>query len=287
MRNIFLVIALLINTLPAETIINANPDIIASGLEQGRTTTLLVGDKITYKGITISGLIHIRNEERYNEGLFPNHNWRGVISLRYSSKYLFEKLPFILTTGFEHESAHPTMGIMGDESSYYYMIYDGNYRRYMLNSVLLSLGKNFTGNNNNLLLLLEYHLYFYSKNSPELLNMATTTGNSFNFGIEYRREFKKFYLFSSVFNRVILKSKAKANGEVYTSLTNKEYINYPIINSLNTVKIKVGISLNLKKINRELDIYSSYLNGNIYGFVDSRESRDVFTILGIVIKRDN
>lgn len=269
----------------SEISLKSDPDIVSSGFEYNKTIALMLGEKILFKGISVSGLIHVRNEERFNKGVFPNHNWRGVITLSYSADSLFKSLPFLINVGYKHESAHPTMGICCEENNYLHKIYDGSYRRYLLNSIDLRLGKHLTKKLVNVLINFEYHFYFYSKNTPELSGMQDALSHGLSGGVELQFKLKDNHIFVSFFDRIIFEGSKIANGNVYVNLSDNSPIDYPVINKVNTLKSKIGMSLDLKRIKRRLNIYSSFLYGNSFGFIDSREKRNVFTFLGIEVTR--
>jgi len=72
-----------------------------------------VGDQLRFSRFSLRAFIEARNEQRFNQSLLPNHNWRGFVA---TSLYLpaisFKKHTIVLPQiGIEHESAHPTMGI--------------------------------------------------------------------------------------------------------------------------------------------------------------------------------
>ena len=120
----------------AERFALADPDLAATGVSLGRELSIRIGDHLETRWLQAGGLFEARNESRFNQGLLPNHNWRGFLYVHaVADLNTFAHLPFVLYAGFEHESAHPTMGIERPTAVSYEMIYDGTYRRFMLNSI--------------------------------------------------------------------------------------------------------------------------------------------------------
>ncbi|MCX7727291.1 MAG: hypothetical protein N2053_10640, partial [Chitinispirillaceae bacterium] len=245
------------------------------------TLSIKVGDILLLKGVKIGGFVELRNEKRFNIGLFPNHNWRGFISAHtyYPLVDIIQTVVFAFS-GIEHESAHATMGIVEHTTNPFEMIYDHTYRKMCLNSIYSGIGLRMFDEIQNFNLRSSINFYFLSKNTPELSNSELTNTIGFSGGMNYRYLFKKnINLFISFYERLILKSKAKREGSVYIVNENgvsTVNISYPVINTVNTFSVTFGITMPFFISRKNVDIYFKYLFGNIYGYVDSREKRHIF-----------
>jgi hypothetical protein len=259
--------------------VKADPDDINSGIEYNGTAQVKIGDYFQFKYFTAGGFAEIRNEKRFNNKILPNHNWRGYLCAygHYYTTNKPEKSVGIML-GFEHESAHPTMGIKEQTSNPYNMIYDDSYRTMALNSVICRYSRVSVLNQSVIRFMADYQFYFLSKNTPELSGDELTTGNGICGGIEYVRTFTgKLSGYASLFDRYILGGKKTITGQIYVNDTSgvivQTTMDYPIMNALNSLSMKVGVMYTFEKINRSIDIYYGMLYGNIFGFVDSRDER--------------
>ncbi len=281
-----LIIIYSLNASAADTVLS-DPDHISTGLEYRGVTDIRVGDKFGPDIFTFGGMAEIRNESRFNQGLLPNHNWRGFVFIN-SSYSLSENEEFLkLTCGFEHESAHPTMGLNDGNDKAYDKIYDGTYRNINMNSLLLRLSST-SGSKYSLTFTGDMQFYFKSRNTPELPVNDLTWSEGISGGFEFKYPLRgDTDLFISGFDRYIFQSRKKINGNIYyDSAAGVETRNesYPLINSVNTLSAKTGFIFSNLIDNRKVSIYLGILYGNIYGFVDSREKRTVYS-LGIEIFR--
>lgn len=263
----------------ASPTLTADPDHIASGLEFGGTTSIQIGDCLPYRNFRIGGMLAARNEERFTEIVLPNHNWRGIGCISYQrSLGDTTNPPWLLSVALKHESAHPTMGIEEPTRKACEMVYDGQYRRFILNS--LSLRGRYCilkSRRTELKVAGQYNLLFLSKNTPELLNQDLGLGNGFSGGIEYAHPvLDSANLYISIFDRIILEGSRLASGAVFfgdDANLSLNTVDYPIINSVNTLAVEAGIALRPKSIKRSIRIFTRFVHGNIYGFVDSRDKR--------------
>jgi hypothetical protein len=263
----------------ATTEIQANPDYLSSGISW--TTEgipgIKIGDVLRFHYFSVGGMFEVRNEKRFNQNILPNHSWRGVGAIRIPLPILRPEVSHLsFTADISHESAHPTMGIQEPTGKAYELIYDGVYRRMMLNSAGISSTFFCSNPGNRFFAGLRYNFYFYSKNTPELAGSRLGLSNGFSLGAENHFLFKKnMNLYVSVFDRIILKSNTTDFGWVHegndNTLSTVER-NYPVINQVNTIVFKTGIVISYRGI-CDLDPYFRLLYGNPYGFIDSRDNR--------------
>lgn len=268
------VLLLLIVSVSAENTAKADPDYTFTGFEYAGATVVKLGDYVRLKFLETGGFIEVRDEKHFNTKFAPNHNWRGFFFLHgaFATTDNPNKKIF-LNIGYEHESAHPTMGIQKETTDPYIKLYDGQYRVIDLNSILLRYNRIQLLNQNTFSVKFDYQFYFYTKNTPELTKSTRSISNGLSLGLEYNRavnDYLNFYI--SAFDRYIFKGKEKASGDIFIG-NDTLYKAYPIINEVNTITGKTGVALNLDKIKRRIEIYFSVLYGNIFGFVDSREKR--------------
>lgn len=272
--NTIIALLLVSSILHAENSTKADPDYTFTGFEYAGATVVKLGDFVKFKYLKAGGFIEVRDEKYFNTKFAPNHNWRGFFFLH--SKITTKDNPdkkIFLNIGYEHESAHPTMGIKKSTTDPYIKLYDGQYRVVDLNSLLIRYNRMHFLNQNILSLKFDYQFYFYSKNTPELKNKTRSVSNGLSLGLEYTRtinDYLNFYI--ATFDRYIFKGRKKITGDIYKG-NDTLHIAYPIINEVNTISAKTGLALNLSKIKRQVEVYCSILYGNIFGFVDSREKR--------------
>ncbi|MBN1575049.1 MAG: hypothetical protein JW913_00750 [Chitinispirillaceae bacterium] len=260
--------------------IPADPNCIASGFEYGGTLQLKAGDRLTIGWLDIGGFIETRNDPCFNQGLLPNHNWRGVLAGHFSYPLIREMQSSLsLFTGLEHESSHATMGIVESISDPYGMIYDRRYRRSMLNALPVGAELVMYDQVNRLVLRGSGAWYFFSKNTPELPGLETGNSGGVTLGGSYCYLFGKLVsCFVSVHERFIFSGTAERTGDIYIAGDNGSVVerrDYPVINRINTVTVRGGISLPLFESRRLLDVYVRYLYGHCYGYVDSRKKLSI------------
>jgi len=259
----------------------SDPDHISTGIEYRGTPQARIGDTLSYNYFSFGGMAEIRNEERFNQGALPNHNWRGFVFLYFNQPLADEENKLVLTAGFEHESSHPTMGFNDGNDTAYEKIYDGTYRNTNMNSFLLRLCSTL-GTGYSLALSGDAQFYFCSRNTPELPENDLTWSEGFSGGFEFRYPISgNTDFFISGFDRYIFQSLKKVKGNIYHDTdsgveTRRE--EYPVINNTNTVSARTGLIFNDLIPGRKVSIYCGILYGNIYGFVDSREKQTVYSI---------
>jgi len=263
----------------AETVLS-DPDHISTGFEYRGSPNIKLGDTFGYGGFTFGGMADIRNESRFNQGILPNHNWRGFVFAYYDRSLTDDKDLLNLTTGFEHESAHPTMGFNDGNDQAYDKVYDSTYRNINMNSLLLRLSSR-SGSGYALTLSGDAQFYFSSRNTPELPVNELTWSEGISGGFEFKYPLSnsaEFYV--SGFDRYIFQSRYKTKGNIYydtSSGVETRLENYPVINNTNTVSAKTGFIFSNLIDKRKVSIYCGILYGNIFGFVDSREKRTVYS----------
>jgi len=266
---------------PCLSAVMADPDHISTGIGFTGTPSVRVGDALTGSIFSGGGMIEVRNEERFNQGLLPNHNWRGFAFVY--ADYVFPAWQMGttgITAGFEHESAHPTMGLNESASDEYEKVYDGTYRNINLNSFLLrvthTVGSSFRVN-----LCADFQFYFLSRNTPELPwgNLGWSEGLSG--GVEIFipcSEGVECYL--SVFDRYIFRGPVEERGYLWEDqggvLVQVER-DYPRMNSVNTVAVRAGVCFKGLVPCGTVSIYLGLLHGNIFGLTDSREVRTIYS----------
>jgi|GEM_PF-1044211 len=275
MLRFFLVILLLWPfTICAENAVHADPDNVFTGFEYAGASAVKLGDCLFLKLLQTGGFIEVRDETHFNTKIAPTHNWRGYFFLYANiiTRNSPEKITG-LNIGYEHESAHPTMGIKRETNDPYIKIYDSQYRSIDLNSLLVRYNRKHLWEQNTVSLKLDYQFHFYSKNTPEIVDSSRAMSNGISLGIEYSRSVKEYLtVYVSVFDRYIFKGKKHDADYLYKGM-DTVYTSYPIINEVNTISGKTGLLFDLKKLNRYFEIYFSTLYGNIFGFVDSREKQ--------------
>jgi hypothetical protein len=204
-------------------------------------------------------MIVIRNEARFNQGFLPNHNWRGFVHAGYriAPSVLTKREPAFVAA-LEHESAHPTMGIEEPPRTCYDAVYDGSYRRYLLNSLLIRVGKSWTLRHLVAMAKVDYQFYFYSKNTPEPASLDAGQSNGVSPGAEVRVPVRRTYAFVSVFDRYIARGRTTDVGEVHIvgrSGIMAQRQTWPIMAEMNTVVVKAGYAMPLVKLRRTLSVY--------------------------------
>ncbi len=267
--------------LNASQTVLSDPDHISTGIEYRDVTDVKLGDMFRFDYLSFGAMAEIRNESRFNQKILPNHNWRAFTFIYLEDFIDFNKGMLGLTTGFEHESAHPTMGLNEGNDTAYDKIYDGTYRNINLNSFLLRLcGR--TDKEKSVTFNLDTQFYFYSRNTPELPVNKLTWSEGISGGIDFKFNLHRDTdFFISLYDRYIFRSRKNVYGNIYynsPSGVETHYVEYPVINQINTISIKTGLIFNDLIIDRKLLIYSGFLYGNIFGFVDSREKRTVYSI---------
>lgn len=273
-KTTLVIILLVCGILFAENSVKADPDYTFTGFEYARITIVKIGDYLNLKYLQSGGFIEVRDEECFNYKLIPNHNWRGYFFLY--SNIITKNNPekkVLLNIGYEHESAHPTMGIKKSTTNPYEKIYDDQYRNINLNSLLLRYNRISFFGQNTFSIKFDYQFYFSSNNTPELTGNPYTISHGLSLGMEYTRRINELIdIYISAFDRYIFKGRKDCKDNIYKgdSVVN---ISYPIINEVNTVTAKTGLLFNMNKIKRQAEVYFSILYGNIFGFVDSRDKR--------------
>ena len=188
----------------------------------------------------------------------------------------------VLAVGLDHESAHPTMGITIATDNPYYMIYDGSYRTMSMNSAFLRYRKRFFIDRFSPCIFVDGHGYFYSKNTPELSGRTFGEGLGISGGTEFVLAVSDgIGIYVSLYGRKIFGILKNANGSEYIDSLGTAVLtgaNETPVQGVETLAADAGVSFMIKPISRYLIVHGGYLWGNIFGFVDSREKRNVFDI---------
>ena len=280
-----LICSFFIIRLNAIDFIKSDPDFQYLGLSFWNFTEIHIGQKIEFKFIQLGVLIEIRNNPRFNQKFFPNHNWRGFGYLYYHNSHTLKKVKLNYAIGYEHESAHASMGIREATTKAHESIYDGGFRNVNLNSVNLSLSISITNKKLTVYPKIDYQFYFLSRNTPELSgsdDLAFSHGISFGMDLDFIMK-GRWGFFLSIFDRVIFEGSKKINGLIYMDTDSgvvQVPLDYPVINEVNTVEAKIGIQYLMPKLKKNITVSFSYLYGNPFGFFDSRfkNSKYVFSI---------
>lgn len=262
--------------------LRADPDFIATGVEFRGVPAVKIGDDIMFGRFSLGGMVEVRNEERFNQGALPNHNWRGFFSASYVLPVFSRGIHSgAIDTGFEHESAHPTSGLYEPATDPYQMIYDGTYRNINMNSILLRYCHTIR---DSYMLKFTIHprLYFLSRNTPELPYTDYGWSGGVSCGAEYSLPLSGSWdVFLSVFDRYIFRGSAESRRDVYFGKDGEivsRNVLYPVINDTNTASVKSGVTYHGDGGGVEVSVYGSFIYGNIYGFVDSRDRRTQYAI---------
>jgi hypothetical protein len=263
----------------AQTAIMANPDYFSSGISWTTEGVpgIKIGDILRFHYFDIGAMFEARNEKRFNQEIFPNHNWRctGRIEIPFSlrppgsSHFSFNAL-------ISHESAHPTMGIREPTQKAFELIYDDVYRRMILNSIGVAGRFSCSCPHNHFSAGLGCYFYFLSKNTPELAGSKLGLSNGLSIGAENRYAFNRSLdFFVSIYDRIIFRSSDSDSGLLhegnYNNLTNVGH-KYPVMTQVNTIVLKAGLVISCKE-HMEIVPYCRLLYGNSYGFIDSRDNR--------------
>lgn len=266
--------------------VSADPNIVGCGIEYHSTLQVKAGEVLDISCLTIGGFIESRNEARFNQGLLPNHNWRGYFLVTSALPLIRQmQLSLNVVTALEHESAHATMGIVEPTNKPYEMIYDHTYRKHTLNGVKVGPKFRMFDERNSLLTSASFDVYALSKNTPELPGLKTAASAGFSCGGVYRYCFAGYTsAFLSVYERYIARS-ATTISAVQEGALYKNTVAYPVISSVSTFTLCAGVATPLFRSRHLLEIYARWLRGNIYGYVDSRDTRDVFAIGTVLTSR--
>lgn len=268
----------------AETALS-DPDHISTGFEYSGISQVKLGDSIGYGNFLSGGMADIRNESRFNEEAIPNHCWRGFLFLYYSSPMDYDKTIFKFTSGFEHESAHPTGGLIDRSGKAYDRIYDGAYRNINMNSFMMRISRR-SGTGYEITYSGDMQFYFHSRNTPELPVNELTSSEGISGSVEFRYPVSEnTVFFISAFDRYILQGRKKISADIYCDTDSgvvTQFRKYPVINNINTFSLKGGMVLGNIIPERKISLYCGFLYGNISGFTDSRENRTVYS-LGVEI----
>ena len=257
--------------------VRADPDYVGTGFEFRGVPAVKIGDTALFGPLSLGGMVEVRNEKMFNQGALPNHNWRGFVFVYYGCQVTGSgSSSGVVTAGLEHESAHPAMGLNEPSGDPYQMIYDGTYRNINMNSFLLRYCHTLR-DSYMLRFTWDFQLYVISRNTPELPNTDSGWSEGLSAGAEFSYPLAGGCdFFVSVFDRYIFSSRSESRGDVYYSgeeVPVQRNILYPVINSVNTVSFKTGITFHETGSGAEISLYCSVLYGNIYGFVDSRDKR--------------
>lgn len=278
-----LLLCVLLNNLYGDNTVYSDPDYIRTMMEwtSEAVPVISIGDDIEYRRFLIGGMVEVRNERRFNQEIFPNHNWRGIGKFQaLLLKHQRKDWQFSIYSDLRHESAHPTMGIVENTVKACEMIYDHNYRRMILNA--LSVGSSIIRSKAKDLFTFQgyFHFFFLSKNTPELTGSKLGEGFGISAGSQWQHTINNapldFYI--SLYGRHIFNSKKRAQGKLYSgegSELIETVVLYPVIHHVNTISIQSGLLHQFGKKGRKAGVFLKYLYGNPFGFIDSRDKRSI------------
>lgn len=256
----------------------ADPQHIGSSLAYSGTMSAKLGDYLYYQGFYIGGFLEARNEKRFSNVFLPNHNWRGYGLIGYEHDVISTSRQSVnLAISYEHESAHPTMGMNDATDEVYQKIYDDRYRNINLNSLML--GARYILVDPSIQFKIDYHFYFLSRNTPELPAFDLTFSHGIDLGLEYTKKFtENDSIYLSSFYGIVFTGPKEITDDIYTNneQTGKPAItriSYPVINYTYTISLQSGYRHFVLTSNHYINVYVRILYGNIYGFVDSRDKR--------------
>lgn len=267
----------------AEDTILAAPNHVSTTFFYDSAYRARVGHMIDFKYFEVAGLISVQNTPEFSQSVLPYHSWKGMIMVqkRFTIRAdapadpqnrIPRKVDLLL--GFEHESAHGTMGIAEYTHDPHHWIYDGNWRPISLNSFQLGLETQRQSNGRSLIGKAAYHFYVQSKNQPELLEYGVTEGHGLRLGLQFEQTLADdFNFYVSLHHQRIAQANAKLPGFVYVEGTwgvrsNRQ--EYPILNDTVTTVVQFGFAFTNLVRNHQLGIYTELLVGHPDGFVDSR-----------------
>lgn len=282
---VFISVLVFLGLAYCRNILYADPDFIRSAIAAAseKTPQLNIGQHVCWKRICLGGMVEIRNESRFNQKIFPNHNWRGTAIIDYlilSHETATKQVNSYLN--LFHESAHPTMGIFEETENAYELIYDHKYRTMVLNSINWAASYRQDLLSGLFLTQIGVNIYLLSKNTPELTGKKLTHGYGFNGGFQWEYPFlKKNRIYLSFFNRVIFKGKVKSEGNIYFGSGKhlaEKTVKYPVINKTYTLSLKSGVNRLIGSTDMKLGIFTHFIYGNPYGFIDSRDKRSVLRV---------
>ncbi len=228
--------------------------------------------------IGVGGMVEVQNEPRFHQGALPNHRWRGVARLGGEIPLLrTEVRSWSLPIEVRHESSHATMGIEESTINPYQMIFDGNYRNTNRNALVVgnafSWHSTWSGR-----VQLEGIKYVMSRNTPEASNTALTHAWGVAMGMETRLPIGNWAILASAWFRQEYAGAANALTRVYYATSNgleNLSVSYPIFASTHT--ILAALAIEMPWFEHKVSLYGQILQGNLGGFVDSRDSRKVLS----------
>jgi hypothetical protein len=80
---------------------------------------------------------------------------------------------------------------------------------------------------------------------------------------------------------MIFKGKVKSEGNIYFGSGKhlaEKTLKYPVINKTYTISLKAGVNRLIGSTDMNLGIFTHFIYGNPYGFIDSRDKRSVLRV---------
>jgi hypothetical protein len=256
--------------------IRADIDAIDSRVQWSGVPSLKLGEQWSVQDFRCGGMIEVRNDPRFNQGILPNHNWRGYALVGFEEPiWQMNSVHLKLPLEFHHESAHATMGIQETTVSAFEKIYDGQYRN--VNRNVFGTGLNTQlGEKSHLNIEVRYLRYWKSRNTPEATNSLLSNGHGFSLGGTWSRPvFRKSLsdgrLSLSSFIRKEFEGEQRYSTQLYSGDT-VETTYYAVLQRTYTISAMLSLDAPLKQSKQRIGVFIQALRGNAGGFQDSREN---------------
>lgn len=228
-----------------------------------------VGQDFWWQNFWLAGMVDLQNEPDFNQGFFPNHNWKGYASTGYL--YSMES-PIQWGFGLEHQSAHATMGIVKEKEKLIDYLYDNSYRKYEFNTLSIDLLWSVPGykgiwkGTHRIL----YHVI--GKNTPELSGLKTTQGWGFDSGIQGEIPlYPQIKLSLAGYYQGIFEGKEKTTTSIIIQKNSQFYdslVTRPILAKTSTLVFATSAIYSLERL--KIGIFARFLRGYPLMYWDSR-----------------
>lgn len=255
----------------------ADIDHVDSRIEWAGLPAIKVGEYLAANGFSLGGFVELRDEARFDQGYLPNHQWRGFLRLGYTYDVnILDSLQAQFPMGYQHESAHASMGIKEETTRAYDLIYDDRYRIVNRNAFFAGYALRYR-HGWDVCWQTKYLRYVGSRNTPEAANKVLTYGNGFATGLDVSFPMSwvnrpQWAFVVSGFLRQEFESSRKVNTLVHFDSTGgaqELLVDYPVFRATRGIVGTMGLSVPMGT--RRLFFYGQYGFGNLGGFYDSRQ----------------